>query len=60
MGLLIMFHLLLVYPNIVAIFLPYQEGSAAHYIIGENHIDFLKEFDLGFVHLIIHTPIMNI
>ena len=43
-GLLIMLHLLLVYLNIVAIFLPYQEDIC---IIGENHIDFLKEFDLG-------------
>ena len=46
-GLLIMLQLFLVYPNIVDILLTLLEGSAAHYILGVNHFDLFKKFDLN-------------
>ena len=42
-----MFHLFLVYPSIVAMFLPYQQEGGAHYILDESQIDFWKRFDLS-------------
>ena len=53
-----MLHLFLVYPNTVTIFQIYQEDKAAHYILGKNHIDFLKEFDFG-ICIFDHTYIFH-